>query len=283
MAMTEYKTRTGTETCAEGELKAIFFNELKTKKDYGKNGKTWIPTHSVNIIIDEDKISLGLTDKEVLRVKDTSGNYHDLMRGQKISVVVSPNGEYKGVKQWQGRVSDVILIEQAPEGQSTGQGGQQKTYSTQKRDNSGIATGHAINVAMNVLGDISDPDEVIRVAKEANDLTVRLKKEYGDANPDMSEYDVGASVGQAILSASHFVESVDDIEEFARTTLDKIVPAVSAYVKGVQQPEATKKPAPKTAKKAVKKAAVKTEQVDDTDYDEDITNVTWDLEDDIPF
>ena len=35
MAMTEYKTRTGTETCAEGELKAIFFNELKTKKDYG--------------------------------------------------------------------------------------------------------------------------------------------------------------------------------------------------------------------------------------------------------
>lgn len=271
MAMTEYKTRTGTETVAEGELKAIFFNELKTKKDYGTNGKSWIPTHSVNIIVDEDRISLGLTDKDVLRVKDAEGNYHDLTKGQKISVVVTPNGEYKGVQQWQGRTSDVIVLEQAPAGQQAS-GGSQKGYTPQKRDNSGMSTGHAINAAMNVLGDVSNPQAIIEAAKKAHDLTTKMKEEYAAKNPDMSEYDLGAMVGQSVLSASHYAEEVEDIEDIARQTLDVVVPAVSEYVKGTKEtPKTEKKTAAKktVAKKTTKKAEPTPSRVDDDDIPED--------------
>lgn len=284
MAMTEYKTRTGIETVAEGELKAIFFNELKTKKDYGTNGKSWIPTHSVNIIVDEDRISLGLTDKDVLRVKDAEGNYHDLTKGQKISVVVEPNGEWQGVQQWQGRTSDVIVLEQAPAGQQAS-GGSQKAYTPQKRDNSGMSTGHAINVAMNVLGDVSNPEAIIEAAKKAHDLTTKMKEEYAGKNPDMSEYDLGAMVGQSVLSASHYAESVEDIEDIARQTLDVVVPAVSEYVKGTKEAPKTavKKTATKktVAKKTTKKAEPTPSRVDDDDIPE--SAFVDDLDDDIPF
>lgn len=250
MAIKEFQTRTGTETVAEGTLNGIFFNELKEKKDYGKNGKSWIPTHSVNIIVDEDRIGVGLTDKDVLRAKDADGNYHDLVRGQKISVVITSAGEYQGKAQWAGRVSDVIIMEQVAQQQAPIQG-QQKASGGFKKDMTGVESGHAINAAIGLLGGeaLEDADAVIALAKKFHDLTKKLKEEYSKKFPEVSDYDIGARVGQAVLSATQIVAEFEDIEAVARVTIEQISPAVLEYVQA--KPKEEKKPA------AVKKTAAK--------------------------
>lgn len=272
MAMTEYKTRTGTETVAEGELKAIFFNELKTKKDYGTNGKSWIPTHSVNIIIDEDRVSLGLTDKDVLRAKDAEGNYHDLVKGQKISVVITPNGEYKGVKQWQGRTGDVIVLEQAPEGSAQATGGSQKPYTPQKRDNSGVVSGNGFNAAKALLGSYEDTEEFVKVAIALVDIGQKLRSSLKESRPDLDEYSVGAQSGMALIAACEWAESIDDVENIAMDILDNTLPKITEYVKTLDEPKtAVKKTTAKktTAKKTVKKTTeLSPENVDDSEIPE---------------
>lgn len=271
------------QTIVSGVISAIYMNELKNKKDYGKDGKSWIPTHSVNIVVDGVKVGLGLTDKEVLRVKDVDDNYHDLVKGLEITVPVTV-GEYNGKPQYNGFSSGITVVStdgvqaaaQAPKE------GFKQPYTASKRDMSGVHTGHAVNVAMNVLGSVDDADEIIKFAKEAHDLTNKLKSEYAERNPDMSDYDVGASVGQAVLSASHYVEAVADIEDIARQTLDVVVPAVSAYVKGEEKakPAPTKTVAKKAVKKATRKEATP-ERVDDDDIPQ--TSFDDNLDEDIPF
>ncbi len=267
------KTRQ-TEYIISGVVSAIYFNELKTKKDYGRDGKSWIPTHAVNIVVDGDKVGLGLTDKEVVRIKDVDENYHDLVRGIEITVPVTV-GEYNGKPQYSGFASGITVvgtdgIQQASQAASEGF---KQPYTAAKRDNSGMSTGHGINVAMNVLGSVDDSNAIIEQAKKAHDLTNKLKAEYAEKNPTMSEYDVGAMVGQSVLSASHYVEDVSDIEAIARQTLDVVVPQVSEYVKGsakaveaVPKKTVVKKAVKKTTKKEATPDRVNDDEIPDSAY-----------------
>ena len=285
MALEEFKnpkTRK-TEYVISGKVTAIYFNELKEVKDYGRDGKSWRPTHSVSIVVDGDKVNLGLTEKEVIRVRGLDGDYMDLAKGMEITVSVNKS-EYNGKPQYGGYTKDITVISTEGVEKAAAASAQQfsKPYAAAKKDFSGIYTGHAINVAMNVLGNISDPSRVIETAKEAHTLTNKLKSEWAEKHPDMSEYDLGASVGHAVLSASLFVNFVADIEGLARTTLEVIVPAVSSFVKGeVSESEEPAKTA--TVKKAPKKVAKKPDPVVEVD-DSDIPESSFDdTEDDIPF
>ena len=285
MALEEFKnpkTRK-VEYIISGVVSAIYFNELKTKKDYGKDGKSWVPTHSVNIVVDGDKVGLGLTDKEVIRVKDTDNNYHDLLKGMEITIPVTI-GDYNGKPQYSGFSSGVTIVSMDGVAQAAQSGGFKQPATTTKRDMSGVHTGHAINVAMNVLADVEDTDAIVEAAKQAHDLTTKLKEEYAEKNPSMSDYDLGAMVGQSVLSASHYVESVEDIEEIARQTLDEVVPQVSEYIKGgkstPKKTVAKKTVAKKTVVKKSKEAT--SERVDDEDIPDQSFNQSIG-EDDIPF
>lgn len=277
MAIKEFENaRTGdSEYIASGIVEAVYYNPLKTIKTYAND---WTPTHSMNIVVDGDKIGLGLTDRDGVGskqgVKDKGGKFHDLAVGLEIRIPVTV-GDYNGKPQYGGRASEVVVTNSEGVAKA-GSEAPKQAYKAQKRDMSGMATGHGINVAMNVLGDVEDPDAIINAAKEAHDLTTKLKVEYAEKNPDMSDYDLGAMVGQSILSASHYVENVADIEAIARQTLDVVVPQVSEYVKGKQEPEqkeakkpvAKKVPAKKTAAKKTTKGEATPERVDDSDIPE---------------
>lgn len=277
-------------TMVEGVVDQIYFKAVENDK-FGA-------THKAGVRIGDDwvnNISLKVNEGFDPQIRFNAGtktkpDWQTLEVGDEVKIVVNPS-EWNGKTHYNSGVSKIRLVKKGAGGnKSTGQatGGQQKASNSFKKDMSGIHTGHAVNVAMNVLGDVSDADEIIRVAKEAHTLTQRLKKEYADKNPDMSEYDVGASVGQAVLSASHYVEDVADIEEIARQTLDVVVPAVSEFIKASSEekkPAVVKKTAAKktTAKKTAKKAPVVDDdspQVDDSDIPESSFE---DMDDDIPF
>lgn len=264
-------------TFISGKIDGVFFNELKQQKTYAGPNGPWTPTHSASIIVDGDRVSFGLTDKEKINSKDADGNYHELTRGMEVSVEITEVGEYNGKPTYNSKASRVTVLDvsgaQQPQ-QSSG-GGKQQSF--QKKDMSGVHTGHAINVAINVIGSLDDAGKIINYAKKAHDLTTSLKKEYAEKNPSLSDYDVGAMVGQSVLSASHYADTVAEIEPLARQTLDEIVPSVSEYVKGgekepVQAKKTTAKTTKttKTTKKQVTGAPMEDDEIPEDAYEDDI-------------
>ncbi len=230
---------------ASGLVKGVYLNELKTLKSYaGDKGTVWTPTHSVNLVIDNDRISLGLfekTDKRPHpRVKDADDNYHDLAIGAEVSVVIERGDDYNGKPQYNARLGDVLILTPAPAAApAAAAGGAQASY--KPKDMTGVKVGHATNVAINVLG-LATAEVLIEAAKDAHELTERLNAEY-KAKTGASDYEVGASVGQAVLSASRFVDSVAEIEKYARLTLDVVTPAVTEFIKNAGKKEETPKEA----------------------------------------
>jgi hypothetical protein len=99
-----------------------------------------------------------------------------------------------------------------------------------KKDYSGVSTGHAINCGLLLSKHkINNIGEILENSKNMHDLTTKLKAEYKQKNPNMSEYDVGAMVGHSILNACRIGGG---IETHARKIMDELVPVVTAYVKG---------------------------------------------------
>lgn len=130
-----------------------------------------------------------------------------------------------------------------------GSNGGSKGTGTFKKDNSGMETGHALNGALNLRRSGLTIPPVIEVAKVVHDVTKLLKSDAlkDPANKGMSDYDIGAMCGHAVLNATRDVEvgDNDNPEEitgklltYARALMAEVVPAVSAYVKG-ESAEAT--------------------------------------------
>lgn len=270
---------------ASGVVQAVYLNELKNPKTYpGTKGQSWTPTHNVALVIDGDKISLGLFEKTDKRpapsAKDADGNYHSIAIGAEVSVVITQGEDYNDKPQYSAFSSDVLILAPAP-AQAANAAGGTAPAPYQKKDMTGVKVGHAINVALNVLG-LAEADEIIAAAKEANDLTEKLRAEYKEKNPSLSDYDLGASVGQAVLSASSYVESVAEIEAYARQTLDVIAPAVTEYVKAQSAPAKKATPAP-AVKTPAKKTAPKKAPAKVAEPTGAASSGFDDMDDDIPF
>ena len=265
-------------TFISGKVDGVYFNELKNIKTYAGEKGPWTPTHSATIVVDGTRIQFGLTDKQKINGKDTEGNYQEVLPGCEVSVEITETGEYNGKPTYNSKASRVTVLDisGARQPQQNNSGGQKQSF--QKKDMSGVHTGHAINVAINVIGDLDDVGKIVNYAKKAHDLTTSLKKEYAEKNPSLSDYDVGAMVGQSVLSASHYADTVAEIEPLARQTLDEIVPLVSEYVRGGNtESSETKTSAKKTTKKTPKKEAT-AERVDDDQIPEEAFDNS-----DIPF
>jgi|SRR5690606_9183809 len=264
---------------ATGVVEGVFFNELKQKKTYAGPNGPWTPTHSINLIVDGHRIGLGLTEKTSLRAKDVDDQYQDVVKGTEVSVVVEEGTEYKGTMQYNSRSSQITVITPAPAETAQQQSGGKSNFSGQKRDNSGVETGHALNGGLNLVRGGIDI-EVVEASKLVHTLTVELKKEYAEKNPEMSEYDVGAMVGHAVLNATRDAEKIEQVEEIARQLLDDVVPAVSSFVKGTK----TEKTDPKTSKKPntrqkAPKVEKEPEPVENTEQDVD----SFEDDEDVPF
>src|SRR5690606_38677716 len=273
---------------ATGKVDGVFFNELKQKKTYAGPNGPWTPTHSINLVVDGARISLGLTEKDTLRAKDVNDQYQDVARGAEVSVVVEEGSEYKGVMQYNSRASQITVIEPAPVQQAPTPG-QKPDFSAKKRDNTGVETGHAINGGLNLVrGNLFDGDAV-EAAKFVHTLTTQLKAEYAKKNPDMSEYDIGAMVGNAVLNATRDANKVEEVEYYSRDLLDNVVPDVSVFVKTSKETpkeEEKKVTAKRTPRKNNKDVVKKEEEVvvdkETTDDDRFDGNPDFD-DDDVPF
>jgi hypothetical protein len=86
---------------------------------------------------------------------------------------------------------------------------------------------------MNLLKNkVKNDQELIDAAKSVHDVSEKIKAEYAKDNPSMSDYDVGAASGNAILNACKLAKNIDQVEELARGILYTVVPQILAHVKG---------------------------------------------------
>lgn len=175
--------------------------------------------------------------------------------------------EQKSVSNWGvGEILDGHVAPQQKPRAASGFGGNGGTsgQSYGKKDTTGIETGHALNGAMRFEGAKATLEVLVETAKGVHDITAALKVEYAKANPDMSDYDTGAAVGNAVLNALEIAaarkKTLVDVPAIARKWLAEAVPAVKAHIKPA--------PAPKVEEPAAQESespAADTEDFDDSD------------------
>lgn len=134
------------------------------------------------------------------------------------------------------------------------------TYQAKPRNDTGIQIGHSVNGAMNYLitwGVEASNENIVAYGKKVHGATEKLKKEHKSANPDMSDYDASASVGNAILNACKLVGTEQDFEkgvyEIAKDLLENVVKPLGEFIRAPK--EEAKAPPAKVTRAPVKKPA----------------------------
>ena len=172
------------------------------------------------------------------------------------------------------RTSIKLLKKNAAPGQQSQQstsGGNTGSYQTKPRNDSGIKLGHSVNGAMNFLitwGVEPSNENIISYGKKVHGATEKLSKEHKEANPDMSDYDASASVGNAILNACKLVGTEADFEqgvyEIAKDLLENVVKPLGEFIRAPK--EEAKAPPAKVTRAPVKKLATKAVQVEEPEF-----------------
>lgn len=274
--------RDGSEfTMISGVVDQIFIKEIANGADkYGN-------THRAGVRIGDhwvNNVNIKTKEGNEPQVRFNAGtqaepNWTTLEVGDDVRMEVNPN-EWNGKISYNGAVSKIILVKKGAGGGSKPQAPQGGQVAQQKRDFTGVEVGHAINAALNFMEnvDFENTRDIVDVAKQFHDLTVKMKDAHAKANPKMSDYDVGASVGHAILNASKLAGDMESVEAFAQKILDEVVNPVFEHVRGgAEKP----KPAAKTAKKtAAKKTATKKVEHEPEPQEPDVDE---DEDDSIPF
>lgn len=178
-------------------------------------------------------------------------------------------------------------------GAAAGSGG--KSAGSFKKDNSGVETGHAINGALNLKRN-GHQQEVLELAKIVHDTTVSLKasERARDENKGVSDYDIGAAVGHAVLNATRDVKPQDDLAEalttYATGLLSRVVPEITAYVKaggaeGIKAAEAEAAAKAKAEQEAAAASQQASQSVQQAVQQQaiDMTPPPLDFDDNIPF
>lgn len=270
------------------------FDEMKVSyiKVAGQPDKKIESTHKASLLIKEkgagadDKgvwVSLGEVklhpEHENLQVKD-GDKWVTIEKGVELTMDVKPS-EWNGKTYYNSSKGKITILstEGVQQAQSSSKGGNKPSNNDgskpnyKKRDTVGIETGHAVNGALELLragvkGDAFDLAGVVQSA------TVTLKAEIAkDRGVDVTDYDLGASVGHAILNAcrDHTGKTVtaEEIIEAAREVL-ALSDKVAAAIRGMSAPVQEVK---KETKKVEKKEPVPKEP----------EPVVQDFDDDIPF
>lgn len=284
---------------AVGKVTGAYVNDIKEVKTYSGPNGAWTPTKRLSIVVDGVRIDLGMSEKDSIRAKDLEDKYHDVTKGVEVSVVIEENGEYQGKKQYKAKTSAITILDVSGAEASGSQQARSAPAQSQQfkpKDTSGIRTGHSVNGAFayflgNGIDFDYEPDGVtVRIAKIVNDVTETVIAAYKAKNPSMSEYDVGAAAGHAVLNACRIIPETDEAEfadvltTTANAILYNIIPAVTEYVKKGQETKPAKA-SPPAAKKAVSKAkpVVKAPEPPATIEDSNGGPAFDDFDDDIPF
>ncbi|UTC25225.1 hypothetical protein P7_035 [Pectobacterium phage vB_PcaM_P7_Pc] len=230
---------------------------------------------------------LSLSDTGAV-VKDENGNEVSVVLNKEQIAQVQVGGRLAGQRAEDGTLSGFKAY--GPKGSGgAGAGGSKGGF---KKDNSGMETGHALNGALNLRRSGLTIPPVVEVAKVVHDVTKHLKLDAANdpANKGMSDYDLGAMVGHAVLNATRdiHVGENDNPEEitgkllaYARGLMSEVVPGVSAYVKGESlKAAANSAPDPKLEPKDEPQQSAPTVT---NDGHIDMSPPDIDFDDDIPF
>ncbi|QQG33341.1 hypothetical protein [Pectobacterium phage PcCB7V] len=233
---------------------------------------------------------LSLSDTGAV-VKDENGNEVSVVLNKEQIAQVQVGGRLAGQRAEDGTLSGFKAY--GPKGSAgAGAGGSKGGF---KKDNSGMETGHALNGALNLRRSGLTIPPVVEVAKVVHDVTKHLKLDAAKdpANKGMSDYDLGAMVGHAVLNATRDIRvgENDNPEEitgkllaYARGFMSEVVPGVSAYVKGeqpsggntVQTAQSQTAPDPQPKVETPQAPVVNNGHID-------MTPETMDWDDDVPF
>lgn len=212
----------------EGVVQFVKITDIPKDK-YGNDKR-------VSILIDENGqwISWGAVKSEKNRVpnavnaKDVDGQWHDIAKGFKIRVPVERNGDFLNPVK-----SSLVVLETAPvqttppEQQTSGNQATGKVY--QKKDDTGMYVGHALKGASFLFDRFKG--DIFEHGKFVHDITRKVQKEY-QSRSGLNDYESGNAAGNAVLLACQYAGGVDKVETYANRLLDKVVPALTAYVRG---------------------------------------------------
>jgi hypothetical protein len=285
---------------AEGKVTGAYINDIKEPKTYsGKDGTAWTPTKRLSIIVDGTRIDLGMSEKDQIRAKDADGNYHDIVKGVEVSVVVEENGEYKGVKQYKAKTSSLTVLDvsgailHAPSQTSGAKGTPVAATPHKPKDMTGVEAGQSLNGAMNFLITYGvDPtnENIVEYGKKVHQATVQVKAIYKELNPSVPEYDAGARCGLAVLTACKLVGTEQDFESgvinIAQDILANVLEPITQYVKspaGTQTTPKVSRVAPKKPVATKAKPVVKPPAKPEIEPEIDDAGGFDDMADDIPF
>ena len=185
---------------------------------------------------------------------------------------------------WNGKSLMVLELVEGSDAKPAQQtsSGDKPAYTPKPRNDTGIQLGHSVNGAMNFLitwGVEASNENIISHGKKVHGATEKLKKEHKEANPEMSDYDASASVGNAILNACKLVGTETDFEQgiydIAKDLLENVVKPLGEFIrtpKELVQPTKVTRSAP--VKKTVTKAKPVVEETF-SDIDDDSENLPF--------
>lgn len=267
------------------------FAEMKTSyiKVAGQPDKKIESTHKASLLIkekgagkDDAGVWVGLgevklhPEHENLQVKNGE-TWVTIEKGVEVTLDVKKS-EYNGKTYYNSSKGKITVlstegVQAASASPAKGAGKSEGTKQPfKKRDTVGIETGHAVNGALELIrgGVKGDAFELAGVVQSA---TVTLKAEVAkERGVDVTDYDLGASVGHAILNAcrdhSRDDVTIDEIIEAAREVL-ALSDKVAAAIRGNSEPakEVVKAPAKTTKAKESPKEVVEEPPMD---FDDDI-------------
>ena len=296
---TETDRKGKTVTYATGIVDYVKLDKFAEPKTFVWDGKSIVSTHRASLVLkekgakqDEKGIWISLGDIELkegyenLQVKD-GDTWITIEKGVEVSIdidKVDTKGDktYYNTKKSRITVLSTEGVQKSAKPAGNKAGAETGKSSYKKRDTVGLETGHAVNGALELIrgGVEGDAFELAGVVQSATEtLKAEVAKERG---VDITDYDLGASVGHAILNAckdhSRDDVTIDELIEAAREVL-ALSDKVAAAIRGNQPKKEEKKETPKKeAKKEEKKPEPKQEEPQ-----QDPEDPGMDFDDDIPF
>lgn len=251
----------------KGEVEAIYPNEIK-QEDVKTYSGGWTPTHKPVIQVNGTRIGLGMRDKAELNCKDQSGQYHQLIVGMKVTAIVEENGKYLNSKVSKITVTDATAKPQQKQQQNNSGGYQNKKGGSFKKDDSGMNTGHAINGAMYILDNDVKKGDVVEIGYAVHKATEEVKALYKKEKPELNDYALGASVGNAVLQACKLL-SVDQLDLLVKSSIKYLKEYSEPLLERIKQEsgskETPKKEDPVDKEEPIKQESPKEESQEDFD------------------
>ncbi|QHJ85727.1 MAG: hypothetical protein [Cystoviridae sp.] len=262
-------------TFAKGIVKRILFKDGSPKQQ--QMGTVKIASIILQSEGEDDvfvRMNLKKDEERVPYVEGKAGSekWYDLQQGDEVKITISKQGVWNDKPTYETTMKRIKVTKRAEgnvnnKSSAPAKAQEKKTYTP--RDTTGMEVGHAVNGGFELVRSGASLSPV-EAAKVVHNATVTLKAEEAKKRGvEPTNYDVGASVGHAILnacknSAGKITNEKDLITE-AKGVLD-VSEEITAYVKGG---ETKASPVKEEKKQEVKKPAeeVHTPPVDFDDSD----------------